>query len=63
MDVSRRIDQGIRMTFLLSFLAMPLSYLTLVILAHTSSEAVGIFNGSSSGPDSRRVFTTSAETP
>lgn len=44
-DVSRRIDQGIRMTFLLSFLAMPLSYLTLVILAHTSSEAVGIFNG------------------
>lgn len=41
----RQIDHGIRVTFLLSVLAVPVSYLTQVVLARTSHEAVGLFAG------------------
>jgi O-antigen/teichoic acid export membrane protein len=39
----RQIDHGVHVTFLLSLVALPLSYLTQVILARTSPEAVGIY--------------------
>jgi O-antigen/teichoic acid export membrane protein len=39
----RRIDYGIRVTFFLSIITIPISYLTQVLLARTSVEAVGIF--------------------
>ena len=41
----RRIDRGVRVTFLLSVLAMPVSYLAQIVLARGSQDAVGIYGG------------------
>src|SRR5271156_4909596 len=42
-ELVRRIDYGIRVTFFLSIITIPISYLTQVLLARISVEAVGIF--------------------
>jgi len=41
--LARQIDRGIQMSFSLSLAAVPISYLTQVVLARTSQQAVGIF--------------------
>ncbi|HET9400058.1 MAG TPA: hypothetical protein VFO34_03820 [Candidatus Acidoferrales bacterium] len=42
-DIQTRVTRGVRTTFLLSLLSVPVGYLTQIFLARTSTEAVGIF--------------------